>query len=182
MSTASQLQVDLITKDLGQWPEDLRRHWLSREVETKGWPPLPGSKWGYAIGAQRTLDYLQQMRWVRTTLSLQPDMIAPESLLVLIQMFRGYYYRDPAAGLFAGFDGGRERFEGLVKYLLSNSRFPWPPALERASDGLHILDGHHRVLALLYLAGYLKSRDDDQIPTYKDYSLDYWISNCPACP
>ena len=180
MNPTSQRHLDAIVSDLPDWPDDLRTLWISPEADIKGWPPVEGSDWRYAIGPQRTLGYLQRINWVRMPLRLVPDMIAPSSLQLLVDMFRGYYYGDPGAGYFAKFDGGRERFDGLVQFLCRESRFPWPPALERAADGLHILDGHHRVLALLYLSGFLKAREGDLLPTYDDYQLDFWISERPS--
>ena len=166
-----------IRNSLPDWPDDLREHWLSPEADRKGWPPHQGSDWRYAIGPERDLAYLQRLSWTRVSQEITPDLFAVQSRDLLVGMFRGYYYRDPSESAFAYFDGGRERFEGLTRFILESGRFPWSPALELRSDGLVILDGFHRILALLYLSGFFSTRDDDPVPTFHRYSFDYWIAN-----
>jgi hypothetical protein len=176
-SNLSNQHLASIRASLPHWPDDLREYWLAPEAGRKGWPPHRGSDWRYAIGPERDLAYLQRLSWTRVSQAITPDKFTIQSRNILVGMFRGYYYRDPSEFTFTNFDGGRERFEGLTSFILEAGRFPWPPALERRPDGLVILDGFHRVLALLYLSGFFVARDDDPVPTFQRYNYDYWVAD-----
>jgi hypothetical protein len=171
------MMLDEINASLPYWPSDLKRLWLLPEAGRKGWPPSETNEWHRSLGRKRNLHYLQQLRWRRQKLDLKPTDLAPSSLSLILQMFRGYYWKDPNEFIFSTFDGGLDRFENLTQYLISNKDYPWPPALEKAHDGLQILDGHHRILASFFVGGYLKARETDPIPTFIPFKLDYWIAD-----
>ncbi len=123
-----------IAEDLPHWPAELRDKWLTPEAERKGWPPSPYNRWRYAIGAHRDLNYLKNLKWRKVSTELKPNDLSPRSRLLVSDMFRGYYWRDPAVSDFSSFEGGRERFESLTKFLLEEGRYPWPPALESSES------------------------------------------------
>lgn len=168
--------LDAIVADLPDWPHEICEKWLLPETEKKGWPPTGTNEWHYAITRERDLRYLQSLTWERKSEELSPQQLTIKSRGLIIDMFRGYYWKDPEEFTFSMFDGGRERFEGQIAYIQENGAFPWPPALERRSDGLEILDGYHRCLAYFYIQGWLKAREDDPNVTFDGSAFEFWIS------
>ena len=162
--------------DLPDWPSVIREKWLLPEAERKGWPPSPQNDWSYAIGVERDLTYLQNLRWSLEEFVLKPNMLSNQTRSLLIRMFKGYYLRDPMEMTFTSFEGGRERFFSLLEYLNQHRDYPWPPVLERVSDGYTILDGSHRSLAALFQAGWFNTPEPDSLVTFEKLPLKYWVA------
>lgn len=165
-----------ITADLPQWPVVLTEKWLASEASRKGWPPDGHNDWKYVFGKGKTLANLQCLRWEKSLRELTPHELTPRSQELVINMFRGYYWRDTAAHPFSSFDGGRHRFESITSYLLLHHDYPWSPALEQRSNGLEILDGFHRCLAAFYLGGWMTAKTDDPLVAFDRYVVDYWVA------
>lgn len=143
--------VEEIRTSLPDWPDDVISLWLAPLAQRSdtGWPPpspIVRSAWRHIL-AGHDLEWWKPVRWV-----LQEEPIAQESLSARDQATASKMYRAYFADEFNEFvmiPTGRDRVLRAAEYTLAHGTWPQPPVALRAADGLQLVDGHHRLVALL---------------------------------
>jgi len=134
-----------------------------------GWPfltihdPLDGTDW-FRILFPLSLSSLSKLRWQLSTYFLNKDILHPVSYADLNILISNSIYNIEA--LFSWYPKkSRERLAWHKKHIETTRRFCTPITVAITSNGIKILDGHHRVAALFSLGL------NDSLP------VDAWIGS-----
>jgi hypothetical protein len=130
------------------YPEEIFHLWLDDRIRSNGWPPI-GSEWdGFLFG--KSISDWQTFTWHQEYLFLTECDLTETSFSLVLQITD------------AGVNGTNnlvsnyipdviERFNSCVEYIRSNNSTPGKILLLRCGRVYHVVDGNHRVAALLAL-------------------------------
>ncbi|MEO5667026.1 MAG: ParB N-terminal domain-containing protein [Bdellovibrionota bacterium] len=168
--------IEEIRRDLPNTPIEIIVDWLSDFVGRAGWPPTQENTWGAILGKPRDLAYLRNLTWEKTHIQIRPGCFEENDFNRVLEMIRGHVFGEHT--LYSLFmSDGAERIKRCSEFLETNGVFPKPIILELSENGrFHILDGHHRLCAFLYLYGYI-TVSDPKVPctTVKEFQ-EVWIA------
>jgi hypothetical protein len=140
--------------------------WLAPLVSHYGWPfdchdePPKGSNWFYALGRIKLKDW-QTFRWKLHEIDFASTPLSPYSTIAIQSMVKRC-----VGGLeteIAEVAGSEERFRACADFIRKNGRIPKPVVGIVRNGHLEIVDGTHRLAALVYVG----------IPI--DYMLPVWL-------
>jgi hypothetical protein len=136
-----------IKADLPNWPDQVIEDWLlhhaNRGAEI-GWPPpndVNFHPWGPIIG-WRPLSWWKDVSWTLEEHEIGFDSLCNDSKQAAIRI-ADEINKDEAQ------DNSDARFESAAKHLTSTGEFHTPLVVMKQGDGLSVLDGNHRVTALI---------------------------------
>ncbi|MDX2220312.1 MAG: hypothetical protein SF172_14950 [Burkholderiales bacterium] len=135
------------------FPEPIFDLWLDDRIRQSGWPPN-GIDWnGYLDG--RTIAYWQALNWMRTRTSVKVEELSHNSLALVGQITAA------AAGVANAVScyipNTAERFRSCLQFIQQNATTPGTVILHRSEAGLFIVDGNHRIAALLAVQSQLST-------------------------
>lgn len=127
------------------FPEEAFTLWLDDRIRQNGWPPS-GPEWaGFLDG--RPIPYWQALRWQRASVTLTPDDLTPTGFALVTQLVQA---ADGTKNIMASYiPNTAERFMSCLRYIKDNATTPGVILLHRTEVGVSIIDGNHRVAALL---------------------------------
>ncbi|WP_163267011.1 hypothetical protein [Chelativorans alearense] len=140
--------LEKIKANLPEWPDDVIDQWLlpHSEREGFGWPPsspFNRSEWRYVMC--RPVVWWQAVTWTKLQTALEPDDLSAEQLRTVNGMIGAYFKGDYNA--YRMIATGPKRVFGVLEFLRANGDLPRMPVAVMDNDGLHIVDGNHRVVA-----------------------------------
>jgi hypothetical protein len=131
-----------------RFPEEVFSLWLDDRIRSNGWPPS-GIEWaGFLSG--RSPEEWQGFSWTKRMVTLSPSDLSSTSLNIAVQMFEAHILQQGNL-LSAYIPDSKTRFEGLRQFIAQNARLPAPLILLRSAGGYDVIDGNHRVAAMLSL-------------------------------
>ncbi len=144
------VSLDQIQADLPEWPLDVLEQWLLFHANDKKlvWPPpdpLGDNYWKNLI--VRPLSWWRPVAWTLEERPF-PNCLTRSDMLVQRKMFAGYF-RGEQNAFARQIDTGPDRALNSLRYISEHNEFPRHPIALEAPNGLIVLDGAHRVLALL---------------------------------
>ena len=142
---------DQIAADLPNLPAQVVEMWLAPMAADKGWPPpdYDLGNWRYTLGC-KSLDFWRKTAWELGSLPFDLAALTPIGLHGIAEMLDAYV--NGANNEYgAAILNGKERYKSLVLYIGRNGSFPAPTIVMARDDGLHIVDGNHRITALTRL-------------------------------
>ena len=129
-------------RDLPDLPEEVFTLWLDDHVRSHGWPPL-GPDWDRILLGRR-LAFWKGLRWLKQSVLLSPEDMAPTSLAAALRILD--------ASVRAGPPQGDDPLEELRAFIASHGTLPAPLVLVSTLDGYDVADGNRRIAAMLDLA------------------------------
>lgn len=140
---------DLARRDLASVPAEVFELWLDERISKHGWPPA-GPAWEGAL-AGVGLDYLKSLRWVKEQLPLTPQDLGPRSLDRALRILDADVHgkRNQVAN---GIPDSARRFATMWEFIQSHGKLPAPLVLVSTFEGYEVVEGNHRVAAMLWCA------------------------------
>jgi hypothetical protein len=158
-------------------PEEVIDIWL-RPHSTRegfGWPPKPDSDWRYVLREQNGFEYLKSLTWQKKTIEISPDIFVKEDLDIVVGLFKAHVLKHQ--NMFSNMSDSIERIENCCSYLKEHGVFPRPVILEETAHGFKILDGNHRILAMMYLYGYFNV-ESPEVPNLNVHKAqNVWVAS-----
>ncbi|WP_422422356.1 hypothetical protein [Pseudomonas sp. GZD-222] len=157
MEFESQEQQDLfgaIQQALPNFPPDIVYHWLLPFAQDIGWPPGPNdlkfhkeTRWSGIL--RWPIQFWQAVQWELVKADTQTLKFSRESLNGFQDMVSGHAYgRQTLLTIFLG-ENSKKRFFTQVFSLFSNGTFEQPPVLLKKGEWLDVVDGTHRMSAMV---------------------------------
>lgn len=145
-----------IKADLPGWPEEVIRLWIDPIANSYGWPPpMPDlGAWRYALGV-KGLDFWNAVRWERVDRPLTFEDFCAGSRGSIHGLLNTYVLK--VKNEYSNLENGQVRFDSAFAACVQLGKFPYPVILLQSTDGLELIDGNHRVAALVYYQKLRKS-------------------------
>lgn len=133
-------------------PDEVRELWLEPIAETEGWPfqsvddPTHGTGWRWVL-PRMTLRQLADFDWKLEEVDFSAKPLCQDSLGTI----KGLCYQHVLgrATLFANVARTKERFRACASFIARHRAMPRPIILRDLGDSFALLDGNHRVAAML---------------------------------
>ena len=126
-------------------PADAFTLWVDDRIRSNGWPPV-GIEWaGFLDG--KPLTYWQALEWQRESITLRPEELTPNAFSLVMQLVEAAQGRPNLMSQYI--PNTAERFKSCLEYIQANGTTPNVILLLRASEGIVIIEGNHRIAALL---------------------------------
>lgn len=150
------------------FPPDVFSLWFDDRIKQSGWPPS-GLEWeGFFLG--RSVKSWQAYAWQRDTVQLRAQQFSTSALRTLMLIIEaGVYGREN--WITAYIPNTVERFISSVNYIKTDGKVPGTLVLLRGADGYEVVEGNHRVAALLYLSVQNQLRSLGDVA-----SADVWVA------
>jgi len=138
--------VQDIKKDLPNWPDEVVSGWLlglANRLDT-GWPP-PADINDHARGpilGWRPLAWWKNVTWTLEEQDLSYDALCKGTQKIAVDMVKEIEEGDAS-------DNSEERFKRALGHLVEAGEFQVAPVVMKLDDGISVIDGNHRVTALL---------------------------------
>jgi hypothetical protein len=118
---------------------------LNDRIQSNGWPPA-GIEWaGFLDG--KPLSYWKALKWQKESVTLRSEELTPSGFSLVMQLIEaanGY------SNLMSKYIPNTvDRFKSCLEYVRMNGTTPGVILLLRTSEGTAIIDGNHRIAALL---------------------------------
>ena len=138
-------------------PESVFEMWLEPIIKIYGWPfnsiddeLLSSTQWPFVLGISDTLRQWHGGRWKRCAIkrSFIKNMMAHSLFMpneIYVNAIAGKQTK--ATNLFES----KKRFWAAASFLEHHGCFPKPLVFRRAGQSLSLLDGNHRLAALLHI-------------------------------
>jgi len=146
---AASEELDQARRDLPHIPQEVFELWLDERIRAHGWPPL-GDAWERTL-AGLSVDHLRSLRWVKDYVALRPADLAPRSLEHAVRILDADIHGRQNAETAAIPDSAR-RFAAIWEFISSAARLPAPLVLVSTFDGYEVVEGNHRIAAMLWAA------------------------------
>ena len=126
-------------------PSDAFTLWLDDRIRNNGWPPA-GIEWaGFLDG--KPISYWKELHWQSESVTLRPEELTPNAFSLVMQLIEA---ANGSSNLMSKYIPNTvERFKSCLEYVRMNKTTPGIILLLRASEGVAIIEGNHRVAALL---------------------------------
>ena len=143
----------LAKRVLNKMPNEVFDIYIAPIVRVYGWTftnkhsPTSFSTWSGVFGKQ-SLETIANLDWKRREISLGGSLFHPRS-----QKLIGILYGECVKGKarITNVANSQARFDRIRSFVKRTGRLPAPVILMKSYSGLLILDGHHRIAALLSL-------------------------------
>jgi len=135
-----------IKADLPDWPDEVIEEWLLRLANRPdtGWPPpddVSQHAWGPILG-WRPLAW-----WKNVTWKLEDHDVGFDALCAGTKQLTARIADDIEKGNAA--DNSEARFAEALNHLAKTGAFQKPLVVMKLDDGLSVIDGNHRITALV---------------------------------
>lgn len=153
---------------LSNVPDEVFELWLNDRIRQNGWPPL-GYEWeGFLCG--ESLQYWSTLSWKKVAIQLTSHYLSYTSRCITHQIYEASVLnKENAISMYI--PNTRERFSAIVTYALQHKTIPGTLVLLKRNDVFDIVDGNHRVSALIYLQ---TIEDLSYIP--KIFEVQAWVA------
>ncbi len=129
--------------------------WLDDRIKKNGWPPS-GIEWqGFLLG--ESIEYWQQLSWDEAQMTLKPSDLGPMSLRIAVQIIEAAQGKNNLISAYIS--NTRERFQSSLQFVIEHRSLPSKVLLLRGPDGLEVIEGNHRIAALLAVLPQLQAID-----------------------
>jgi hypothetical protein len=147
------------------FPEDAFVLWLDDRIRSNGWPPI-GIEWeGFLYG--KPISFWQGLKWHQEVLSIRPEDLTQTAFDLIMQIIQaGTGQRNLMSWYIPK---TADRFKSCLAYVRTNTTVPGTILLLRDLDGLYVIDGNHRIAALLAVQSELPSG-------YAPLSFSAWVA------
>lgn len=163
-----------IKRDLPDFPDDVIDVWLSTFVRRFGWPPEVHPGWGSVLKGTGDSDFLRSLKdWKLIEIEIDPAKFHHKDKGILVGLYRTHVLGKNT--VFSLMTDGPKRFQSIVEYMRQNGVFPRPVVLASNKGTLDILDGYHRITAMMYLFGYFKDTDPNELATNVPIKQPAWL-------
>lgn len=135
-------------------PDEVFTMWLKPIAVHYGWPFIKpdeskdGTKWAAVFG-DYDLNYWVSVKWRLSEIAITEETFTDFTCFRLNSIIKGCVECIPT--LFTGVSGSQERFRACADFIRNNGRIPCPIIVFDKGCGIEILDGNHRVAALLHV-------------------------------
>jgi hypothetical protein len=127
------------------FPEQIFTLWLDDRIRQNGWPPI-GIEWaGFLDG--KPITYWQSLLWHRAQVILRPEELSATAFSVVMQLVEAATGKSNMMSSYI--PNTAERFNSCLQYILKNATTPGTIILHRSAMGTSIVEGNHRIAALL---------------------------------
>ena len=152
-------------------PDEVHELCLAPLVNIYGWPfsslddSTSGTRWERFFG-RNSLRFWSSLKWERQCVPYTASILDQESLqrAQWISDHCGLGVLTPTAII----ERTKERFWQCVPFVLLQQGFPKPLVTIKTDSGLHVVDGYHRLAAVLYVG------------SPPSFSFDAWVG-VPSC-
>jgi hypothetical protein len=128
------------------FPEEIFRLWLDDRICHSGWPPN-GPEWeGFLFG--RCISRWQQVVWEKDSFAIAPDSLS-STAFTFIRLIVDAAVGDRENVMSMYIPDSKDRFNSALSYVQKNGVLPGTVLLLEGADGYDIVDGNHRIAALL---------------------------------
>lgn len=133
-------------------PDEVRELWLEPIAECYGWPfqslddSTHDTKWRYVL-PKLSLRELADFRWERKDINFATKPLCQESLRTIKGLYDEHVIG--RATLYANVAGTKERFRACADFISKHRTMPKPVILRDTGDCYELLDGNHRIAAML---------------------------------
>lgn len=151
------------------FPDEAFTLWLDDRIRQNGWPPS-GIEWaGFLDG--KPIDYWQSLMWQRSTVTLTPEDLSSNGINLVTQLIEA---ASGVKNIMARYiPNTAERFISCLTYIRANATTPGVVLLHRSEDGMSIIDGNHRIAALMAFQGQFSG----EIPPLP---IEAWVATPPS--
>ncbi len=149
-------------------PDEVFEMWLEPIAEHYGWPFVKpdeskdGTKWAEVFG-DHDLNYWVSVKWRFSEIAMTEKTFTDFTWFRLDSIINGCVEGIPT--LFTGVAESKERFRACADFIRNNGRIPGPIIVLDKGNGIEIVDGNHRIAALLHIG----------IP--RGYNVPVWIAD-----
>jgi hypothetical protein len=141
------------------FPTEIFSLWLDDRIKKNGWPPV-GLEWdGFLFG--ESITYWQGLRWNERCISLSPSELGPKSLQIALQIMEAAMGRKNLISMYI--PNTTERFESCARYIAEQRTLPGKILLLEGPEGYDVVEGNHRVAALLALLPQLNATSSSPV-------------------
>lgn len=178
-----------IRKELPNFPESLIYHWLLPLAEDIGWPPVFNADPTMKIARWQSILKKPLRYWCAVVWKLEylrPDQLTftEKELRDLHEMILGHAYcQQTLLTIFLG-DSSKGRFFRQVGDLLKLGGFTEPPVIVKTGAQIHLVDGSHRMAALIFVMNDSIIRDAHELHGLPYESLSethaFWVGYPPG--
>jgi hypothetical protein len=136
------------------FPEEVFSLWFEDRIRSNGWPPCGVEWWGFLFG--ESITFWQNLHWEERTMTLGMADLAPRSLALAVQIVEAGIGRK---NLMANYiPNTAERFLSCVQFIRDNNSVPGKILLLASHGGYEVIDGNHRIAALLAVQSQFSAR------------------------
>lgn len=166
--------LETLKDSLPNFPDEVLETWLLPFAKIRGWPPFladgvtPIQGWAYLLLAEPHA-YWRALEWRLQTINLEPRQLTPGSANAVAHL--GMARLMIETNIYSEIDSSEQRFNRVLKYLKEHESYPVPPVLVRREEGLHVVDGNHRVAAYLAISSARKHASMQPLPPMR-----YWVA------
>lgn len=129
-------------------PEEVFTLWLDDRILMNGWPPS-GTEWcGFLRGY--SLEYWKNLKWVKRSTSLSYDLLSFASQEIVDSLLEANLYDRPNH-ISEYVPNSKKRYAMALKYIMEQRALPGPVILLNEGQSFEIVDGCHRISALVAL-------------------------------
>ena len=166
-------------RDLANFPTEIFADWLDEYVLRSGWPPkaphetVPTDSWANLL-VHKPVAYWQQVRWERQMITYDSYMFTESSRNIVSDLITLHVFG--ISNQMTHVSGGRETFDFHTRLMRTEKRFVSPPMLLKQGQRYELMDGCHRVSALLGIL--IRNPTDQAIPR----AHNTWIASGPDIP
>jgi hypothetical protein len=178
-----------IRRELPNFPESLIYHWLLPFAEDIGWPPVFNADPTMKIARWQSILKKPLHYWCTVVWKLEylrPDQLTftEKELRDLHDMILGHAYgQQTLLTIFLG-ESSKGRFFRQVGDLLKLGGFTEPPVIVNTGAQIHLVDGSHRMAALIFVMNDSRVRDAHELRGLPYESLSethaFWVGYPPG--
>lgn len=156
MNPKLSLQLHAARTLLSSMPDDVFNIYIAPLIESHGWPfnihgaiidPVEAKRWHQMFDLQ-SVEAIRQLSWERHALSFSLGLFHPRSQRVITMLIEHHGNYAFHAGI-ANVANSRIKLFRARDYIARTGQLPAPVILQNDWEGLRILDGNHRIAALV---------------------------------
>jgi hypothetical protein len=154
MSDNSTHIFDMIKQSLPNFPDEIIETWLLPYALMLGWPPIPqhkkdpNNRWRYIL-TKKDLTYWQNIEWKLELVNISKSCLddnSKQQIMIILS---------PDGELHT--PENLNKVIGIANFLFENIKLPHPPIALRNNEKIYLVDGNHRVCALLLAIEHLEN-------------------------
>ncbi|MCG7895322.1 MAG: hypothetical protein JAZ12_12795 [Candidatus Thiodiazotropha taylori] len=148
-------------------PEEVFDMWLNPFIKNIGWPfksrheDISRTRWKYLLGIDRTLNDWVLCNWRLEEINISEKKLSPGSANMIQSIIT--HCTTGVLTETANLENTNERFRSCVEFIVAHSRIPLPIVAIINKRQFKVIDGHHRVAALVHIG----------IP--QNYKIPAWV-------
>lgn len=140
--------LEIIKKDLPNFPDEIINVWLQPYAESDGWPPDMNTIRWTAVLFGKNVDFWKRVTWKKEIVNLREVSYCPQTIYTIQEMKAAYELgvKNSFKDLYE--ESGKQRHLNVLRFLCTNGHFPKPICLLRQNDNKYsVVDGYHRLVA-----------------------------------